>query len=797
MRFDIEPLGNNLIQNNNNYNFIPYTFKNKVIIKIYENFLISFVLTFSSNIKYLLIKIKNNDITINNNNTALSLYCNNGDMINIIPIYHTEKYSETDNTYSILNLTITEKTEKTIITEKTEKNYEITEKNYEITEREEKPEKEEKDYEIITTENFSNKEYFIPEKRRRIIITLSVIPNRLMTIEFYNNIKKISNCELKPDYIIINFCKKYKRKFTFEYEKCIKMLNILKQKFSNLIINICKDYGPITKIFGLFNLDKQLTDEDIIISIDDDWEYDTKISLFYYYCYEIYDCDCVFIDEKYNISLSGRKINFINNQNIFYDNYQNFVYGWLSFSFKYGKLKKIKKFYNSLITLSTQLWIHDDLILTLYYKKYRLKACGISIVFNIKRENNIINIDALKNMKNAHFTRRDLEIYFLKLHEIEYKNINNLLLYIKNIPYENEYILEENTLDKVINIKSDNMNIYKLSENICILISNDKEDKILNYKNEEIRLNLKSNNFSQYSSYIIKFNNIQLIKNSYNSKTFYNEYKDFLETYKLNNMQANEQKNTYRYFCYKYLPEIEKIKLPIIKQHNKKESVLIEFRILPHLEFLIRNTIIKLGEEWSHTVICGNMNYDYIKTTCKKITENIKIIKLEYDNIEQSEYSLLLSEKSFWELLEGEKILIYQEDSCIFKYNIEEFIEWDYIGAPWKKINNDNEYCVGNGGFSLRSKQTMIEIIEKISIKETKFNSSTLSYMKNTGQTIGPEDVYFTKNMIEYKIGKLAPWKIAKNFSTEWIYNSDSLGGHCFWYCDNNWLNNLFERIFS
>ena len=43
-----------------------------------------------------------------------------------------------------------------------------------------------------------------------------------------------------------------------------------------------------------------------------------------------------------------------------------------------------------------------------------------------------------------------------------------------------------------------------------------------------------------------------------------------------------------------------------------KETVLIEFRPLPNLEFLIRNTIIKL-KDWNHTVVCGNINYNFIK----------------------------------------------------------------------------------------------------------------------------------------------------------------------------------------
>ena len=36
----------------------------------------------------------------------------------------------------------------------------------------------------------------------------------------------------------------------------------------------------------------------------------------------------------------------------------------------------------------------------------------------------------------------------------------------------------------------------------------------------------------------------------------------------------------------------------------------------------------------------------------------------------------------------GEKILIYQDDTMLFHNSIEEFLKYDYIGAPWPE-NSD------------------------------------------------------------------------------------------------------------
>ena len=46
----------------------------------------------------------------------------------------------------------------------------------------------------------------------------------------------------------------------------------------------------------------------------------------------------------------------------------------------------------------------------------------------------------------------------------------------------------------------------------------------------------------------------------------------------------------------------------------------------------------------------------------------------------------------------------------------------------------------------------MLKIISSIDICETKYNSSTLKYMENVKLYIPPEDIYFTKNMLDLKI---------------------------------------------
>ena len=256
-------------------------------------------------------------------------------------------------------------------------------------------------------------------------------------------------------------------------------------------------------------------------------------------------------------------------------------------------------------------------------------------------------------------------------------------------------------------------------------------------------------------------------------------------------------KEQFRVICEENIPYIRNIDLPIITKNNPLEAVLIEYRCFPHMEFLIRNAMIKLGDKWSHTVVCGNLNYDFMVTMCANISPEITIIKTDYDNLNQSTYSVLLASKSFWEMFVGEKILLYQEDSCIFKSNIDDFLQWDYIGAPWLKTQNDTPNCVGNGGFSLRTRQCMIDVIDRVSIYDTNMASSTSDYIRNNGMTVCPEDVYFSKNMQDYGIGRVADWDSAFAFSSETVYNGDSFGGHCIWQGCINWKQIFLTKINS
>jgi hypothetical protein len=274
--------------------------------------------------------------------------------------------------------------------------------------------------------------------------------------------------------------------------------------------------------------------------------------------------------------------------------------------------------------------------------------------------------------------------------------------------------------------------------------------------------------------------------NNIDNESFCNQYKVKLDDLK------KDHKMNFRYLCFKNIPYMKNIIVPEIKQNLIKEAVMIEYRKFPHIEFLIRNAINKLGPTWSYTVICGIINYDYICEMCMTISPNIKVIKTNYENLNQNTYSKIIASLDFWNLLMGEKILIYQEDSIIFKNNIDDFLHYDFIGAPWSKEHNkvgytndllvyidiDKYICVGNGGLSLRTKKCMIDVINKRSIHDIKPIDSTIL----DKDEVVAEDLYFSKTIQDFNLGKVADWDTAFKFSTECFYNPDSFGGHAWWH---------------
>ena len=147
---------------------------------------------------------------------------------------------------------------------------------------------------------------------------------------------------------------------------------------------------------------------------------------------------------------------------------------------------------------------------------------------------------------------------------------------------------------------------------------------------------------------------------------------------------------------------------------------------------------------------------------------NINIIPTVFEDDSVHCYNLLLTDSGSWfwkHFLDFDRVLIFQHDSGLLRTGIEEFYEYDFIGAPWYPDQLEYHPHCCNGGLSLRNPKIMLDISQKY------------FWERNMG-----EDMYFTRHMVDNKIGKLSPYDIAKKFSVETIFELGTFGYHKPWY---------------
>jgi GR25 family glycosyltransferase involved in LPS biosynthesis/mannosyltransferase OCH1-like enzyme len=468
-----------------------------------------------------------------------------------------------------------------------------------------------------------------------IIISLTSIPTRFISNEFNNVIESLYNQLIKPKYIIINLCKTYNRNFNYNINDFNNKINLLKSKYDNLIINFVEDNGPITKILGLLNLKDKINDNDKIIVLDDDSEYINTLTYYYELVYSLYNSEAVFIDERkiINWDKPNNTFNIYNEvfnirDDIFYDNYESFVFGWLSFSFKYKYIENLYNFYIKLIKDDINIIEHDDLILTLFYKKYGIYACGINLFFNTENRSKLDNLDPLRNLRDdlgsTFDFRLEIEKKYLTLYDIEFKDINsniyidtfykdynielkknintrNILLNIKNIEYENK----NNYLNRHIDIKYFNENIFILTITSFSECFNNYENVILLINNIKYELNLKINNIysTKQTFFISTFNNLSIC----NHKTY-----DFKIIQTHNNNNITLKKNYSICTILNYIPDIEYI---FFNDNDRIEFIKINYDLMINIYNKIKPGAFKADLfRILYLYKCGGIYFD-----CKNI----------------------------------------------------------------------------------------------------------------------------------------------------------------------------------
>jgi hypothetical protein len=174
---------------------------------------------------------------------------------------------------------------------------------------------------------------------------------------------------------------------------------------------------------------------------------------------------------------------------------------------------------------------------------------------------------------------------------------------------------------------------------------------------------------------------------------------------------------------------------------------LIETRIVDNMDRKLEDHAKFLPDDWHSRVVLSSRSF-------ANSSLYGSIIIPDVNNF--SDYNRILTTVEFWgNFLDYDRVLICQMDSGLLKKGIEDFLEWDYVGAPWKFQHHG-----GNGGLSIRNPKVMHEIC------------------KNNRYSLGMayEDVWFCNIM--YGKYDLAPRTVCEKFSVETIYRLGTLGYH-------------------
>ena len=180
------------------------------------------------------------------------------------------------------------------------------------------------------------------------------------------------------------------------------------------------------------------------------------------------------------------------------------------------------------------------------------------------------------------------------------------------------------------------------------------------------------------------------------------------------------------------------------------------------------------------TVFHGIRNRDFVREAIQEARVDANRVTLTEipgcDNLTVSQYSEMLTRADFWRSFPEEHLLIFQTDSILSTTSpvqLCEFLDFDYVGAPWRHLPQLT--CGGNGGLSLRRKSAMVEAC-------TYFAQDPIFRRK---RIIIPEDLQFAYYFQPRRKNQyyLPDRHTSARFSVESIYypNLHPLGIHKAW----------------
>ncbi len=195
-------------------------------------------------------------------------------------------------------------------------------------------------------------------------------------------------------------------------------------------------------------------------------------------------------------------------------------------------------------------------------------------------------------------------------------------------------------------------------------------------------------------------------------------------------------------------------------------ALIVDDRATQLLVNAVLNVLQHIPIDWKVQIMTPYKHWTFYKNSV--LDRFIKSKRVFLTPFEQSrngsmrdeDINVVLTSASFWRQVQGDYVLLFQIDAVLCSnslYNITDFLQYDFIGAPW--------YVGGccNGGLSLRNRTKILEMLE--------------SGQANYRLPEIHEDGWFTKHLPKFN-GRIAPIPIAKQFAVETIYHPRPFAVH-------------------
>ena len=214
--------------------------------------------------------------------------------------------------------------------------------------------------------------------------------------------------------------------------------------------------------------------------------------------------------------------------------------------------------------------------------------------------------------------------------------------------------------------------------------------------------------------------------------------------------------------------------------------VLVEFRTecTEAVTFVLLQALRQLGRVPVH-VVCGQENHNRLAAALRPFRPWAASIRLHTagGSVDRGvrHYNRLLLTPAFWELFPEDRLLVMQEDSCLFDGDLAPFLKYDYVGAPWVHTE-ENAHGVGNGGFSLRSRHAMLRVLRWLDGNFSQLSISHHTRRHWTDPKHPPEDVVCQRAVAPPAPGRAGPRAVAVQFTQEVTAAPPGVrGGHQWW----------------